>query len=102
MQILIKLVGCEYLLAQNGAEAVNLCKQHPGITMVLMDIKMPDMNGVEATRLIREFRPELPIIATTAYAQTGDENRFLASGFTGYLAKPIKKDKLYDLFKIYI
>jgi len=53
--------------------------------MVLMDIKMPVMNGLEATQLIPEFRPELPTIATTACALSGDENRFLEAGCNGYL-----------------
>jgi PAS domain S-box-containing protein len=101
MEKVIKNAGCDYLLAKNGAEAVECCQQHPDITLVLMDIKMPVMNGLEATRLIRGFRPELPIIATTAYAQTGDEQRFLDAGCNGYLAKPIKKDKLLALIQKY-
>jgi PAS domain S-box-containing protein len=101
VEVVLKLAGCDYLLAKNGVEAVALCKQHPDITLVLMDIKMPVMDGLEATRLIREFRPNLTIIATTAYAQTGDEHRFLASGCDGYLAKPIRKDDLLAVLKKY-
>lgn len=101
MEVVLRLAGCDYLLAKNGKEAVSMCQQHPGITMVLMDIKMPVMNGLEATRLIREFRPELPIFATTAYAQTGDEQRFLAAGCDGYLPKPIQKEKLLAVLKKY-
>ena len=99
MKVVLKQAGCDYLLAKNGFEAVELCKQHTDITLVLMDIKMPVMNGLEATKLIREFRPELPIIATTAYAQTGDEQRFLAAGCDGYIAKPINKDKIFNLLQ---
>jgi CheY-like chemotaxis protein len=101
MEVVLKLSGCDYLLAKNGAEAVEFCKQHPEIILVLMDIKMPVMNGLEATRHIREFRPDLPIIATTAYAQTGDKHRFLAAGCDGYLAKPIKKEELLAVLKKY-
>ncbi len=64
--------------------------------------KMPVMNGLEATRLIREFRPELPIIATTAHAQTGDKHRFLNAGCDDYLAKPIKIGELLALFQKYL
>ena len=62
---------------------------------------MPVMNGLEATKLIRGFRPDLPIIATTAYAQTGDEERFLSEGCNDYLAKPIRKEKLMEIIKKY-
>jgi len=99
---LLNRIDCEYKHAQNGVEAVELCRRHPEIDLILMDIKMPVMNGIEATRLIREFRPELPIIAITAYAQTGDEQRFLQAGCNGYLAKPIKKDDLITLINKYI
>jgi PAS domain S-box-containing protein len=102
MEAVLKMAGCDYLIAKDGKEAVALCKQHPEITLVLMDIKMPVMNGLEATKRIREFRPELPIIATTAYAQTGEEQRFLAGGCDGYLAKPIKKEKLLALLQKYV
>ncbi|MDZ7777059.1 MAG: response regulator [Bacteroidales bacterium] len=102
LKAVMKNAGFEYLLAKNGKEAVALCKQRPDITLVLMDIKMPVMGGLEATKHIREFRPELPIIATTAHAQTGDEQRFLAAGCDGYLAKPIKREKLLALFQKYV
>ncbi|MDZ7777045.1 MAG: PAS domain S-box protein [Bacteroidales bacterium] len=102
LEVVLKKAGCDYLLTDNGKEAVALCKKHSDITLVLMDIKMPVMNGLEATKRIREFRPELPIIATTAYAQTGDEQRFLAAGCDGYLPKPIKKEKLMALFQKYL
>jgi PAS domain S-box-containing protein len=98
MAEVLQQAGCDYLLAKNGKEAVEFCKQHPDITLVLMDIKMPVMNGIEATMRIREFRPGVPIIATTAYAQTGDEQIFLSSGCSGYLPKPISPEKLKVLF----
>mgnify|MGYP005841139441 CR=1 FL=1 len=101
LEVILKKAGYEYLLAKNGEEAVAYCKQHPEITLVLMDIKMPVMNGEEATRHIREFRPDLPIIATTAYAQTGDKQRFLAAGFDEYLPKPIKSASLLATIKNY-
>ncbi len=102
MEVVLQQVGCDYLLAKNGEEAVACCKQHPDITLVLMDIKMPVMNGVEATRRIREFRPNLTIIATTAYVQTGDEQRFLAAGCNGYLPKPIGMQKLMATLRAHL
>jgi CheY-like chemotaxis protein len=102
LKTLLARMDCIYLHAYNGLETVDLCKQHPEISLVLMDIKMPVLNGIEATRYIREFRPELPIIASTAYAQTGDEQRFIDAGCNGYLAKPIKKDDLIMLLNKYL
>jgi len=101
MEVIMKMLECNYVHANNGAEAVEICKQNNKISLVLMDIKMPVMNGLEATKLIHEFRPGLPIIATTAYAQTGDENRFIEAGCNGYLPKPVKKDNLMSVLETY-
>ncbi len=102
IEALLEKVGCDYLHAINGKEAVEICKQDIDISFVLMDIKMPIMNGLEATQLIKEFRPNLPIIAITAYSLTGDEQKFLEAGFDGYYAKPIKKVILDKLKERYI
>ncbi|MDO8897950.1 MAG: PAS domain S-box protein, partial [Bacteroidales bacterium] len=101
MEVIVRKTGSEYLHALNGEEAVEMCKQRPDISLVLMDIKMPVLNGIEATKIIRGFRPELPIIATTAFAQTGDETRILKMGFDGYYAKPIKPHILKELIEKY-
>lgn len=99
--MLIKTVlfkaGYSTLHAINGAEAVELCRKYPEIAMVLMDIKMPVMNGLEATALIKEFRPDLPVIAITAHAQTGDKHRMLEAGCDDYLAKPVDVNVLKKL-----
>lgn len=102
IEALLEMVGCDYLHALNGKEAVEICKQDIDISFVLMDIKMPVMNGLEAMKFIKEFRPNLPIIAITAYSLTGDEQKFMEAGFDGYYAKPIKKDILDKLIKKYI
>lgn len=101
LSFVFKASGRNHIRAANGKEVVDICRQNPDISLVLMDIKMPVMNGDEATRLIRTFRPDLPIIATTAYAQTGDENRFLEAGCTDYIPKPIKKEILLELINKY-
>jgi signal transduction histidine kinase/ActR/RegA family two-component response regulator len=102
MKALLNRIDCINIHAYNGAEAVALCKQHPEISLVLMDIKMPVMNGIETTKQIREFRPELPIIATTAYAQTGDGQLCLQAGCNDYLPKPIQKEDLIKLLNKYL
>ena len=101
LETLFKIQGHQHIHAINGAEAVDFCRNNPRITLVLMDIKMPVINGIEATQLIREFRPHLPIIATTAYAQTGDEQKFITVGCNDYLVKPIKKDQLIKMIEKY-
>ncbi len=91
--------GFSTLHAIHGAEAVELCQQYPEIGLILMDIKMPVMNGLEATQKIKAFRPDLPIIALTAHAQTGDRQRMLDAGCDEYMAKPVNLDKLNALIK---
>ncbi|MDD4747861.1 MAG: PAS domain S-box protein, partial [Salinivirgaceae bacterium] len=93
MTELIKETHATVLIAQNGVEAVAMAKKHrPNI--ILMDIKMPEMDGLTATKLIKKEFPEILIVATTAYALSGDKDRFLTAGCDGYLAKPIIKEEL--------
>jgi signal transduction histidine kinase/CheY-like chemotaxis protein len=80
--------------AINGLEAVNICIVNPNIDIVLMDIKMPLMDGFEALEKIKEIRPELHIIAQTAYASSDDRERIIKAGFSGYVTKPINREEL--------
>jgi len=82
------------LHAVNGLEAVKICKSKQQIDLVLMDIKMPIMDGYEATEQIREIRPALPIIVQTAYFSEVDRERAFASGCTDFIGKPINKNQL--------
>ena len=93
--------GSKTLRACNGQEAVDLCRKHPEINLVLMDIKMPVMNGIEATHIIKSFRNDLPIIAVTAFAQSGDEFKIKEAGCDDYLSKPISKTELLSLIQKY-
>jgi CheY-like chemotaxis protein len=61
-----------------------------------MDIKMPDMDGITASKLIREIKPDIPIIAQTAYAMVEDVQKIMASSFTDYISKPIKPSVLVE------
>jgi CheY-like chemotaxis protein len=67
--------------------------------IVLMDIKLPVMDGYEAHRKIKSIRPEIPVIAVTAYAQNSDKQKIIEEGFNGYISKPIKKQELYEILK---
>ncbi len=77
---------------ENGLDAVNICKNRRDIDIILMDIKMPVMDGIEATRQIKIMKPEIPVIAITAYAYDTDKKRLLESGFDEYLPKPLKRE----------
>jgi CheY-like chemotaxis protein len=86
----------EIIHASNGKEAVDKFMQNSDIGLILMDIKMPVMDGLEATRQIKAINRNVPIIAITAYAMAGDENIALEAGCDYYLTKPINKKLLLD------
>jgi PAS domain S-box-containing protein len=88
--------------AVTGQEAVDACRYLEKIDIVLMDIKMPVMDGYQALALIQEQRPGIPVIAITAYALDTDRNKALSSGFTGYVSKPIDRNHLFDLLQDYL
>jgi len=87
------------LFAVNGVEAVEMVRQHHEINIVLIDIRMPLLNGYEASRLIKEFRPELPVIAQTAFASKEERDKAREAGCDGYITKPINTDELLKLMK---
>jgi hypothetical protein len=97
LEVVLKRAGCNTVRAVNGQEAVDICRSNPDISLVIMDIKMPVFSGLDATREIREFRPVLPIVATSSFAQPGDEFHIMSSGCTEYLPKPVKPETLYRL-----
>jgi CheY-like chemotaxis protein len=102
MEVVLKKAGCNTVRAENGREAVDICRKNPDISLVLMDIKMPVFSGLDATREIRKFRPVLPIVATSSFAQPGDEFHIMSAGCTEYFPKPVKPETLYRLVLKYI
>jgi PAS domain S-box-containing protein len=84
-----------------GVDAVERCRNNPAIDLVLMDIKMPEMDGYEATRQIRQFNHDVIIFAQTAYALVGDREKAIAAGCNDYLTKPISREILDKLIKKY-
>ena len=86
----------EIIRAEDGEEAVELCKLVPDIQLVLMDLKMPKMNGLLATQEIKKFREDLPIIALTAYAEVGMREKCLGAGCDEYIVKPVGKTELLE------
>ena len=85
------------LRAQNGRQAVDQCQKNADIQLVIMDIKMPVMDGFEATKLIKAFKPQLPVIGLTAYGLSGDKMRVLEAGCDAYISKPFKTNELLGL-----
>ena len=84
----------EVLRASNGKVALDILSGNQNIDLVLMDIKMPVMDGFKSFNLIKKLYPKLPVIAQTAYTLAEEEDRILTAGFNGYIAKPVNKEKL--------
>ena len=88
--------------AWNGENAIEMVKNYSAISLVLMDIKMPVLNGYEATRRIKDANPELPVIAITAYALSYNKVQALQAGFDNYISKPIPKENLIKIMAGYL
>lgn len=88
--------------ANNGKKAIELVQSDPSINLVLMDIELPILDGYQATKEIRQIRPELPVIAQTAFAMMGERERSKEAGCVDYIAKPIRKEELISILKKYI
>ncbi|MFV8340272.1 response regulator [Flavobacterium sp. LB3P21] len=85
------------LRAKNGQEAVDICTENPNITLVFMDIKMPILDGYQAFEKIKEIKPELPVIAQTAYASFEDKEKMMQFGFMDCITKPLDKEKVFEM-----
>jgi signal transduction histidine kinase len=96
LNILLKHKMIQVLHASDGLEAIEMCKEHPEICAILIDLKMPRMDGFEAASKIREMRTDLPILALTAYSGADDKQRALDAGCDEFITKPIKKELLFE------
>ena len=96
---MVQMFSKELLHAQNGIDAVDACRNNPDIDLILMDIKMPEMNGYEATRQIRKFNKDVIIIAQTAFGLSSDREKAIESGCNDYISKPINKTELLALIQ---
>ncbi|WP_192877709.1 MULTISPECIES: PAS domain-containing sensor histidine kinase [Arenibacter] len=95
----IKKFTKEVVVVSSGLEAVEACKKNTDFDLVLMDIQMPNMNGLEATQQIRKFNNHLVIIAQSAFAMTGDKEKAIELGCNDYISKPINKPELLALIE---
>jgi PAS domain S-box-containing protein len=93
---ILEIFGENLLIARNGFEAVNLCKKHNDIDIILMDIQMPVMNGYEAIKKIREFNKDVIIITQSAFVFTDEAEKAIEIGGNGFVSKPIDKKQLID------
>jgi|WetSurMetagenome_2_1015567.scaffolds.fasta_scaffold822723_1 CheY-like chemotaxis protein len=99
--IMLTNAGAEVISADDGAKAVNLVSEQ-NIDLILMDMKMPLMDGYQATRIIRSFNPDLPVIAYTASAMVDDRKKCIDAGCTDYLSKPIRQETFLDTIAKYL
>ncbi len=93
--------GFDFIRAKTGEETIRIFKENPDITMILIDIKMPGMNGLDATRHIRTFNKSIPIIAQTAYVWSGERENSLEAGCNDYILKPINRQHLLRIINKY-
>lgn len=96
--------GMQVLVGRNGREGLDKLEQNPDINLVLMDIMMPEMDGYEAMRIIRQKQKyrKLPVIALTAKAMQGDRDKCIEAGASDYLTKPVDAEKLISLLRVWL
>ena len=98
----LKQTNADIFWARDGKEAIDIFKADPSLDMILMDLKMPDINGIEATRTIRKTNQQIPVIALTAYAFADDKENSIKAGCNAYLSKPVKIEQLSKILSSYL
>lgn len=99
---ILRRTSAKLLWAMDGVKAVEMAKNNDSIDLILMDIRLPKMNGYDATKEIRKFRKDVPIIAQTAYVLPEEKGKVLSVGCDDLLTKPIKKNQLLEKVSKYI
>jgi len=102
LEIILKKSNLNILHAWDGNEAIKMAMDHPEVSLILMDFKLPDLTGEEVTRRILSQRPEVKVVAQTAYAFSKDKEKARLAGCVDYITKPIKKDNLYSALNKYL
>jgi CheY-like chemotaxis protein len=102
LEAIMKKTNVRLIWAKNGREAVEICLDHEFIDLVLMDIEMPEMNGIQATQEIKKFRKNIPIIAQTAFEDYYDENEILQAGCSQIISKPLLSDFIINTVAKYL
>lgn len=99
LEIILKRMSIKTIWAKNGKEAIQICEENDQIDLALMDVRMPKMNGYDASRIIKHLRPKLPIVMQTAYGVSNERERALAAGCDDYISKPINREKLIGILR---
>ncbi len=102
LNAILKNTGIEIQRAVNGKNAIEICNNNRDIDIVLMDLQIPELNGLDATREIKKIRPELPVIAQTAFAMVNDEDKAYEAGCNAYITKPLRRAGLFKLMDRYL
>jgi len=102
IEAILKKTKIKIVWARTGNQAMLVFSEQTDIDIILMDIKLPDINGLDLTRQIKEKNKEIPIIAQTAYALTGDREKTITAGCDAYLSKPLPKAKLLKVMSDFI
>ncbi|MDA3952608.1 MAG: response regulator [Bacteroidales bacterium] len=101
LKAVLKPTKAKIIWTKTGRETIDVCNSEK-VDIILMDIKMPDLNGLEATSEIKKTFPNLPIIAQTAYAMEEDEEASIEAGCNDYISKPIRPERLLTIMSKYI
>jgi CheY-like chemotaxis protein len=97
MKEIIRPTGANMIPRETGRQALKAFEENTSIDLVLMDIKLPDIHGVEVTQRIKEKKPEIPVIAQTAYAMGEDRNKCLQAGCDDYISKPLDVNEFIEI-----
>lgn len=100
-KLFVNKISKELITTSNGNEAVEICRKNPDIDLILMDIRIPKMNGYETTQKIREFNQDVVIFAQTAFALVGYREKAIEAGCKEYISKPLDKNQLRSLIEKY-
>lgn len=101
MKEFVSLFGASYVWAKNGQEVLDILESNNNISLILMDINMPKMDGITTTKKIRERNIQIPIIFQTAFDNDDNIRKCINAGGNEFITKPINKEKLYSLLKKY-
>lgn len=102
LKAVLSKLNANVFWAKNGLEVLEICEKEKNMDLVLMDLQMPEMNGYEATQLLKVKYPDLPVIAQTAFAMSDDREKAIDAGCDDYLAKPIKSKDLLNITEKYL
>jgi hypothetical protein len=102
LQALLDQTGVQISYVNSGAKAIRFMRRYKDIDLILLDIQMPEMNGIKVAEEIRKIDPDVPIIAQSANALKGDKERYLKKGCHDYISKPIEPELLFQKMNKYL